>query len=80
MLKRVQHIIVLVMLLLCSMHAVAQIAMPDSVCVGANRIYKVNDPTVPSTYTWKIDGVIQASTTNQVSITWNNAGTYCRWM
>jgi len=76
MFKRGQHIIVLVMLLLGSMQAVAQIAMPDSVCVGGNRIYKVNDATVPSTYTWKIDGVVQASTTNQVSITWNNAGTF----
>ena len=48
--------------------AVAQIAMPDTVCIGTNRTYKVNDATTPSTYTWKIDGVTQASTRNNISI------------
>ncbi len=76
MFKRVSHIIVLIMLLLGGRQAVAQIAMPDSVCAGTNRIYKVNDAAVPSTYTWKINGITQNSTTNQVSITWNNAGTF----
>ena len=64
------------MLLLGSKQAVAQIAMPDSVCVGTSRVYKVNDATVPSTYTWKVNGVTQTSTTNQISITWTNTGTF----
>ena len=32
--------------------------------VGMNRTYSVNDPSVPSSYTWKIDGVTQSSTRN----------------
>jgi gliding motility-associated-like protein len=54
----------------------AQIAMPDTVCVGTSRVYKVNDAIVLSTYTWKIDGVTQSSTKNDISITWNTAGTF----
>lgn len=56
--------------------SMAQVAMPDTVCIGTSRIYKVNEATVPSTYTWKIDGVTQASTRNELSITWNVAGTF----
>lgn len=55
---------------------IAQIAMPDTVCIGTNRIYKVNDATTPSTYTWKIDGITQSATRNEINITWNIAGTY----
>jgi gliding motility-associated-like protein len=55
---------------------VAQIAMPDSVCVGTNRIYRVNDASIPSTYTWTINGVIQSATTHQINITWNTVGTF----
>jgi gliding motility-associated-like protein len=76
MYKRIQHIIVLLLLLLGSMHSIAQIAMPDTVCVGVTRVYKVNDVTVPSTYTWKINGVTQASTKNDISITWNSPGIF----
>ncbi len=56
--------------------AFAQLAMPDYVCVGATKLYKVNDATVISTYTWKIDGVTQSSTKNEISITWNKVGTF----
>lgn len=56
--------------------AVAQIAMPDTVCVGTTRLYQVNDPTTPSTYTWKIDGITQAATKNEIPVTWNTAGTF----
>jgi gliding motility-associated-like protein len=68
--------IVLVMLLSSITTAVAQIAMPDTVCIGTNRIYTVNDATVPSAYTWKVDGITQASTTHQLSITWNTPGVF----
>lgn len=54
----------------------AQIAMPDTVCVGTARVYQVNDASIPSTYTWKIDGVTQASIKNAISINWNTAGTF----
>lgn len=76
MFKRIQHIIVLAMLLFATLQSGAQVAMPDTVCAGTTRLYSVNDPTVPSTYTWKIDGVTQSSITNSISITWNIPGTY----
>ena len=76
MFKRLQHIIVILMMIFSTTQAFAQIAMPDTVCVGATKTYKVNDPGVPSTYTWKVDGSTQAAFTNQISITWNTAGTF----
>jgi gliding motility-associated-like protein len=76
MFKKVQHIMVLVMLLFGIAPAFAQIAMPDTVCVGTSRLYKVNDPAVPSTYTWKIDGAVQSTTINQINITWNTPGVF----
>ena len=67
----------LVMLLLCAFKAGAQLAMPDNVCIGATKHYNVEPNPVPgSTYTWKIDGVTQASTTNSIDITWNTLGNY----
>ncbi len=54
----------------------AQIAMPDTVCVGTTRLYQVNDAVVPSTYTWKIDGVLQTSTSHAISITWSLPGSF----
>lgn len=50
--------------------------MPDTVCIGTVRQYKVNDATTPSTYTWMINGVTQASNKNTLSVTWNTAGTF----
>jgi len=76
MFKRLRYIIVLAMLLFSVMQTAAQVAMPDTVCAGTVRLYSVNDPTVPSTYTWKIDGVTQSTTTNAISITWNTPGTF----
>jgi gliding motility-associated-like protein len=76
MFKRLQHIIVLVMLLFSFMQAIAQTAMPDTVCLGTSRIYRVNNATVPSTYTWKIDGVTQATIKSELSITWNTGGSF----
>ena len=59
MIKWLQHIIVLLLLIFGITTAVAQVAMPDTVCVGTPRLYHVNDASIPSTYTWKIDGVTQ---------------------
>jgi gliding motility-associated-like protein len=50
--------------------------MPDSVCVGATKRYHVNDATVPSTYVWKINGIVQTSTVYEIFITWNTSGIY----
>jgi gliding motility-associated-like protein len=76
MTKRLSHIIVLIMLLFSITQAPAQIAMPDTVCAGTIRTYKVNDASVPSTYTWKIDGIIQSSIKNDIVITWNTPGVF----
>jgi gliding motility-associated-like protein len=74
--KRIQHIIVLLLLLSGSKQGIAQIAMPDTVCAGTTKTYKVNDATVPSTYTWRINGVLQSSTKNDITITWNTPGVF----
>src|SRR5687768_7696721 len=77
MFKRLRHIIVLILLGFC-MPAVAQLSMPDTVCIGATKIYKVNEATNPpgSIYTWKVAGVTQATTTNQLQFTWNTTGIF----
>jgi hypothetical protein len=73
--KRIHYIILLVLLLSGAQKALAQIAMPDNVCVGTIRHYWVNG-TAGSTYTWKINGVIQASTADNIDITWSTTGNY----
>jgi gliding motility-associated-like protein len=64
------------MLLFSIRQANAQVAMPDTVCTGTTRLYQVNNPTVLSTYTWKIDGVTQTATRNEINITWNTPGIF----
>lgn len=76
MFKRPRYCIALGMLVFSLTQAMAQVAMPDTVCVGTIRLYHVNDPTIPSTYTWKINGVTQTTTQNEISITWNTAGLF----
>ncbi len=78
MLNRYRHRILHFIVLFSSFNASAQVAMPDNVCGAAVKHYNV-DPNIVSgsTYTWKIDGVIQSnSITNEIDITWNTAGTY----
>ena len=74
--KQLRYSIVLMLLFIGTVQAFAQSAMPDTVCVGATKKYTVNNPTVPSTYTWKVNGVSQASTQNEISITWNTLGVF----
>jgi gliding motility-associated-like protein len=76
MFKQFHYIIVSAAFLMCFSKVMAQIAMPDTVCIGTNRVYKVNDATRLSTYTWRIEGIIQTSTKNDISVTWNTAGTF----
>jgi gliding motility-associated-like protein/uncharacterized repeat protein (TIGR01451 family) len=55
----------------------AQLAMPDNVYIGTAKHYFVDPNPIPgSSYIWKIDGVTQSSTTNEIDIVWNTAGTY----
>jgi CHU_C Type IX secretion signal domain len=76
LLTRTQHIIVLLVMLTGFTRAVAQNAMPDTVCVGVSRIYQVNGASPLSTYTWTVEGVIQTSATNQLNASWNNTGVF----
>ena len=75
MLKWIKHIMVSISLVM-SINMTAQMAMPDTVCVGTSKTYSVNDPSVPSTYSWKIDGVMQSATANTFGITWNTRGNF----
>jgi gliding motility-associated-like protein len=50
--------------------------MPDTVCLGTSRLYHVNDTAIHSRYSWKIDGILQNSITNTLSVTWNTPGQY----
>jgi gliding motility-associated-like protein len=53
-----------------------QTTMPDFVCMGETRHYYV-DANPGSTYTWRIDGVVQAGFTgNEFEHTWNAADTF----
>lgn len=73
MLKRFRHMIMLAIVLFGFLKGGAQedTPMPDYVCVGATKHYHVDANPVPgSTYTWKINGVTQISTTNEIDITW----------
>ena len=70
----IRHIIVMIIMLFGVLKMSAQIAMPDNVCIGTTRHYSVNDPSVPSTYTWTIDGVVQSTTTNEIITTWTTLG------
>jgi len=78
MLNQIRYILMFCVALFCSLSAAAQLAMPDSVCIGSAKHYYVDsNPEPGSTYTWKIDGIIQESSiTNAIDITWNNTGTY----
>lgn len=46
--------------------------IPDNVCVGQTKHYWVTPNPVPgSTYVWKINGITQPSTTNELFVTWS---------
>jgi gliding motility-associated-like protein len=73
--NRLRYFLIAILLHICTI-AIAQLPMPDSVCVGATKRYSVNDATVPSTYVWKINGITQTATTYEIFVTWNTAGVY----
>ncbi|MBN8685741.1 MAG: gliding motility-associated C-terminal domain-containing protein [Chitinophagales bacterium] len=74
--KHIQHISAWLLGLFCFQQTMAQVAMPDTVCVGTSRIYKVNDASVPSTYTWTVNGITQPGNRHELSLTWTTAGVY----
>src|SRR6266496_1186082 len=76
MFKHLRYLVIPGLLLFGVLKTSGQLAMPDTVCVGATKHYKVNDPSIPSTYTWTIDGVVQSTTTNEIVITWTAPGHY----
>ena len=59
------------MALVSALRVAGQVAMPDVVCVGATKHYWVN-PTSGSTYTWKVNGVTQTSSANEIFILWDS--------
>jgi gliding motility-associated-like protein len=63
-------------ILFTTFRVVGQMTMPDSVFIGQTKQYYV-DLNPGSTYTWWIDGVIQADfTTNEFTHTWNTPSTF----
>lgn len=73
-----RYIVMLSLILFCSVQVFAvQLAMPDNVYIGTAKHYFVDPNPIPgSSYIWKIDGVTQSSTTNEIDIVWNTAGTF----
>lgn len=77
--KRDQYILLIGIITVLSTFRIAgQLRMPDSVFVGQTRYYHVDpNPGQGSTYTWRIDGVVQTGfNTNEFDHTWIDEGTY----
>jgi len=73
-----RHMFTLALALLSTFEVAAQASMPDNVYIGNTKHYNVDPNSSPgSTYTWKIDGVIQVGfITHEIDITWKNEGKY----
>ncbi len=78
MLSRFTYILMYCTILFSTFTAAAQTILPDSTCNNLTKHYFVTPNPIPgSSYTWKIDGILQTtSTTNQIDITWTSTGTY----
>jgi len=76
MLKKYPYILLFGIVLFSTFRVAGQVTMPDNVCIGQFKHYNVNS-NPGSTYTWSIDGVVQAGfTTNEFVHTWNTLKTY----
>ncbi|MBK7213576.1 MAG: PKD domain-containing protein, partial [Bacteroidales bacterium] len=75
MLSRFRYILILCIALLGGLRAAAQIAMPDTVCIGATKHYWVNG-SAGSTYTWAINGIPVSGSTNEIYQSWLVVGNY----
>ena len=78
MLKKYPYILLFFIVLLSTFRVSGQMAMPDNVCVGQPKHYNVDPNPIPgSTYTWWVDGVVQAwFTSNIFDHTWDTPNTY----
>lgn len=76
MYKRLRHITTVTLMLFSFCKSIAQNAMPDTVCIGMNRIYKVTGSSPLSTFTWTIDGVTQPVSVSEMNATWNTVGVF----
>ena len=76
MIKRYPYILLFGIVLSGALRVEGQATMPDNVCIGQLRSYNV-DSNPGSTYTWWIDGIVQAGfTTSEFIHRWNNPNTY----
>ena len=76
MLKRHPYILLSGIVLFSAFSVAGQVPMPDNVCTGQLRHYYVNS-NPGSTYTWRIDGVVQIGfTTNEFIYSRNTSKTY----
>ena len=75
MIIRVRTILLLVILFSNTIQVQAQASLPEKVCIGTNRHYWV-EGLAGSTYTWKVNGVLQNSTASQIDITWSDNGVF----
>ncbi|HLN72027.1 MAG TPA: gliding motility-associated C-terminal domain-containing protein [Prolixibacteraceae bacterium] len=75
MIKRILHLLMMIFLISYALQAQAQIALPEQVCVGTVHHYWV-EGLPGSTYTWKVNGVIQDATTDNIDIQWNELGSF----
>lgn len=75
MLRNYWHRILFILFLSGNDQLPAQTAMPDRVCVGVTRRYwVVGSPG--SVYTWKINGLVQSSTSDFLDVSWTSSGSY----
>jgi hypothetical protein len=75
MLRRFRYILILTLALLGALNASSQIAMPDSVCIGATKHYWVNG-SPGSNYSWAIDGSALPGNSFEIWHTWSVAGNF----
>jgi gliding motility-associated-like protein len=74
--NRNRYLLVFTIFLFITLRVPGQKTMPDTVSVGQTSQYYV-DPGPGSSYTWYVDGVVQAGfTTNEFVYTWNIAKIY----
>lgn len=76
MFKQIRYGMTVFLVLIATPAVRAQEMMRDTVCVGASRIYKVNDASVPSTYSWTVNGILQPGNGHTLQLTWPLPGLY----
>ena len=76
MIKRYPYILLFGIVLFSAFRVAGQVTMPDNVCIGQFKHYNV-DSNPGSTFTWWIDGVVQAGfTTKEFIHIWDTSNTY----